>query len=159
MKRFLLAATLAISLLWATACLAQVARSDAPIVYRGATEEARFRALATSLRCVMCQNQSLADSDALIAHDLRRQILAMMREGKSDPQIRAFLVARYGEFVLYKPRVEPATWLLWFGPFALLLAGGTTIFAIVRKRTAHLRTQSAGTTAPPEAAPESSEDW
>ncbi len=159
MKRFLLAAAFAISLPWATSCLAQAAQSDTPIVYRDATEEARFRALATSLRCVMCQNQSLADSDAMIAHDLRRQIIAMMRDGKSDAQIRAFLVARYGEFVLYEPRVQPATWLLWFGPLALLLAGGATVLVIVRRRATRLGAQSADAASSPEHASESGEDW
>ena len=159
MMRFLLALCAAIAIAFAASCMAQAAKPEAPIVYRDAAEEARFRALATSLRCVMCQNQSLADSDALIAHDLRREILAMMREGQSDAQIRAFLVTRYGEFVLYKPRVEPATWLLWFGPLALLLAGGATVGVIVRKRAARLRTQPTEASSPVEAAPESSEDW
>jgi len=131
-------------------------RPDAPLVFHDAREEARFHALATSLRCVMCQNQSLADSDALIARDLRREILAMMRAGRSDAQIREFLVARYGEFVLYQPRIEPATWLLWFGPLALLATGGATVLVVVQRRTRRLRAQ-AGAAEP--AAPESSEEW
>jgi cytochrome c-type biogenesis protein CcmH len=81
----------------------------------------------------MCQNQSLADSNAQIAHDLRREVLALMREGRSDAQIKDYLVARYGEFVLYKPRVEGRTWLLWFGPLALLLAGGVVVALVVRR--------------------------
>jgi cytochrome c-type biogenesis protein CcmH len=105
-----------------------------PLRFRDASEEARFRALVTELRCVMCQNQSLADSDAMIAHDLRRQVLAMMRAGQSDAQIKAYLVARYSEFVLYRPALEPRNWLLWFGPGLLLLAGGVAVWRIVRKR-------------------------
>ncbi len=126
-----------------------------PVVYLDVKEETRFHALTSTLRCVMCQNESLADSQAQIAHDLRREILELMRQGKSDAQIRDFLVARYGEFVLYKPRIEPATWLLWFGPLALFVAGGATVLVIVRRRAMRLRALS-----PAPAAPlESSEDW
>jgi cytochrome c-type biogenesis protein CcmH len=94
-----------------------------PPTFENAVEEKRFHALAAELRCVMCQNQSLADSDAQIAKDLRRQVLQLMREGRSDAEIREFLVARYGEFVLYRPRVSGATWLLWFGPLVFVLGG------------------------------------
>lgn len=124
-----------------------------PTTYRSAAEETRFRALATSLRCVMCQNESLADSTAPIAHDLRREILDLMRAGKSNAQIRDYLVARYGEFVLYSPRVEPATWLLWFGPPLLLLIGLGTVIAIVRRRAAKAVARTT------DSAIESSEDW
>lgn len=129
------------------------ARATEPTNYRSTAEETRFRALAASLRCVMCQNESLADSNALIAHDLRREILELMRAGKSDPQIRDYLVARYGEFVLYAPRVEPSTWVLWFGPPVLLLIGLGTVVVIVRRRAvkadAHV----------PDSTIERSEDW
>ena len=104
----------------------------APLQFRDTSEEARFHALAAELRCVMCQNQSLADSNAMVAHDLRREVLALMRQGKSDREIKDYLVARYGEFVLYKPRVEGSTWLLWFGPALLLLAGGFVLARDVR---------------------------
>lgn len=106
----------------------------APLRFRDAAEESRFHALVTELRCVMCQNQSLADSNAQIAHDLRREVLALMRQGRSDAQIRDYLVARYGEFVLYEPRVEEKTWLLWFGPALLLLAGGFVVARVVRRQ-------------------------
>ena len=112
-----------------------IAASAQNIVYRDSAEETRFRALTEQLRCVMCQNQSLADSTAPIAHDLRLEILRLMREGKSDAQIKQFLVARYTEFVLYDPEVKPMTWLLWFGPGLLILVGGVTIAVIVRKRS------------------------
>jgi cytochrome c-type biogenesis protein CcmH len=104
-----------------------------PIDFRDPAEQSRFRALTEQLRCVMCQNQSLADSNAPIAHDLRLEVLAMMREGKTDAQIKQFLVARYTDFVLYQPEVKPMTWLLWFGPALLLLAGAGVVFGIVRR--------------------------
>ena len=108
----------------------------APLQFRDTSEEARFHALAAELRCVMCQNQSLADSNALIALSLRREVLELMRAGQSDAQIKDFLVQRYGEFVLYKPRVEGRTWLLWLGPAAILLAGAALVVVLVRRRPA-----------------------
>ena len=112
-----------------------VAIAMEPMDYRDAAEEQRFRALTEELRCVLCQNQSLADSNAPIAHDLRLEILRLMREGKSDRQIKQYLVARYTDFVLYRPEVEPMTWLLWFGPGLLVAGGVVTIVVIVRKRS------------------------
>jgi cytochrome c-type biogenesis protein CcmH len=120
-------------LAFAPPAAAQVS-DPAPLRFRDGAEEARFRALVSQLRCVMCQNQSLADSNAQIAHDLRREVLDLMREGRSDAEIERFLVARYGEFVLYRPRVESKTWLLWFGPALLLLAGGFVVARIVRRQ-------------------------
>lgn len=114
---------------------AQVNSDSAPLQFQNKAEEARFHALAAELRCVMCQNQSLADSNALIALSLRHEVLELMRKGNSDAQIKDFLVARYGEFVLYKPRVEPSTWLLWLGPLALLLVGAGVVVVLIRKRT------------------------
>ena len=105
------------------------------IEFRDPAEEARFRALAAELRCVMCQNQSLADSNAPIAQDLRAEVLRLMREGKSDPQIKQYLVERYTEFVLYKPPVKPSTWLLWFGPALVVPVGAGAIVAIVRRKS------------------------
>jgi cytochrome c-type biogenesis protein CcmH len=108
----------------------------APLQFRDTSEEARFHALAAELRCVMCQNQSLADSNALIALELRREVLELMRAGQTDAQIKDFLVQRYGEFVLYKPRVEGRTWLLWLGPAAILLAGAALVVVLVRRKPA-----------------------
>ncbi|PKL99853.1 MAG: cytochrome C biogenesis protein [Gammaproteobacteria bacterium HGW-Gammaproteobacteria-6] len=105
-----------------------------PMPFRDTAEEARFRALAAELRCVMCQNQSLADSSAPIAKDLRREVFDLMREGKSDEEIKAFLVERYTDFVLYKPPLNDRTWWLWFMPVLILLAGATTVVVIVRRR-------------------------
>jgi cytochrome c-type biogenesis protein CcmH len=133
MKGWLLALCLA---LLPYLAFAQAGTEMAPPRFRSPAEETRFRALVSELRCVMCQNQSLADSNAQIAHDLRREVLDLMREGRSDAEIKDFLVARYGEFVLYRPRVEGSTWLLWLGPVVLLLAGGIVVARIVRTRSA-----------------------
>jgi cytochrome c-type biogenesis protein CcmH len=118
----------------AGAAIAQPVADPAPLQYRDPAEEARFHALTAELRCVQCQNQSLADSNAQIAHDLRREVLDLMHQGRSDAQIKQFLVERYGEFVLYRPQVESRTWLLWFGPAALLLGGAGLLFVLVRRR-------------------------
>ncbi|WP_369975700.1 cytochrome c-type biogenesis protein [Xanthomonas bundabergensis] len=113
---------------------AQPVADPTPPAYRSAAEEARFHALTAELRCVQCQNQSLADSHAQIALDLRREVLQLMQQGHSDAEIKRFLVDRYGEFVLYRPQVESRTWLLWFGPLALLGAGALVLVRIVRRR-------------------------
>lgn len=122
--------------LLAAPVLAEPLVGATPLHYRDAEEEARFHALTAELRCVQCQNQSLADSNAQIAQDLRREVLALMQDGRSDAQIRQFLVERYGEFVLYRPRLEPRTWLLWFGPVALLLAGAGGLIRVIRRQRA-----------------------
>ena len=114
-----------------------------PVEYRSAEEEQRFRSLAAELRCVMCQNQSLADSNAMIAKDLRIELLSLIREGKSDDEIKQFMVSRYTDFVLYEPPMRPGTWLLWFGPLLILVIGGISIFMIVKKRSAAMPTTSA----------------
>ena len=129
-----LAPLLLASLLVALPASAQVRSDPAPLQFQDPAEEARFHALAAELRCVMCQNQSLADSNAQIAYDLRAEVLELMREGRTDAQIKQFLVQRYGEFVLYRPQVESGTWLLWFGPALLVLVGGVVVARIVRRR-------------------------
>ena len=96
--------------------------------------EERLKRLEGDLRCLVCQNQTLADSNAPLAEDLRREVRTLALAGKSDDEIRAFLVARYGDFVLYRPPVKGTTWLLWFGPFALLLGGAGIWYAVVRRR-------------------------
>lgn len=83
--------------------------------------KARWDHIAAELRCLVCQNESLASSNAELAVDLRREVRTLIEQGQSDADIRLFLVSRYGDFVLYKPEVKPVTWLLWFGPFVLLL--------------------------------------
>ncbi|UBB26510.1 cytochrome c-type biogenesis protein CcmH [Pseudoxanthomonas japonensis] len=126
--------TLALLLGIAGPALAQ-ASDPTPLQFNDNAEETRFHRLTAELRCVMCQNQSLADSNAQIAHDLRREVLDLMRQGKSDAEIKRFLVERYGEFVLYKPEMSPGTWLLWFGPALLVIAGGVVVLRIVRRRS------------------------
>nr|WP_255692021.1 cytochrome c-type biogenesis protein [Luteimonas sp. XNQY3] len=121
-------------LTWPQAARAQVAVDAAPLRFEDTAEERRFHNLVAELRCVMCQNQSLADSNAQIAHDLRREVLTLMREGLDDRAIKTHLVARYGEFVLYRPQLGPSTWLLWFGPLLLLGAGGVVIWRVVASR-------------------------
>lgn len=99
-------------------------------------QEARLQAMLPNLRCLVCQNESLASSQAPLARDLRYKIRIMLANGESDSQIRNYLVARYGEYVLYRPRFEPRTWLLWLGPFFLVAIGLIlAIRVIVQRRT------------------------
>lgn len=128
-----LAVCLLASSLWTTTAAAQAEGDRRPPTFRNAAEERRFHDLLAELRCVMCQNQSLADSDAQIARDLRREVLDLMRQGRSDAEIRDFLVERYGEFVLYRPRVSSTTWLLWFGPALVVLGGAVVAFRLSRR--------------------------
>lgn len=94
--------------------------------------EARLRRLESGLRCLVCQNETLADSGAGLAEDLRREVRSLALAGKSDDDIRAYLHERYGDFIFYRPPVRPETWILWFGPFALLI--GLAFFLIWRRR-------------------------
>lgn len=133
-SRPLVVLVLLLALLVPAVAVAQAGDTATPPQFNDSAEAQRFHALTGELRCVKCQNQSLADSNAQIAQDLRQEVFDLMRQGKTDSEIKHYLVARYGEFVLYRPRVEPATWLLWFGPAVLLLAGGFIVAGIVRKR-------------------------
>jgi cytochrome c-type biogenesis protein CcmH len=103
-------------------------RADDPAV------EARLVAIADELRCLVCQNESLASSHAELAEDLRREVRGLIRDGKSDTEIKRFLVDRYGDFVLYRPEVKPLTWALWFGPFALLALALVVLVGYLRQR-------------------------
>src|SRR5437660_11634512 len=94
----------------------------------------RMRALTEQLRCLVCQNETLADSRADLAEDLRKTIREQMKAGKSDQEIIAFLTQRYGDFVLYKPPVKSTTYLLWFGPFVLLVGGTGVLYRYLKKR-------------------------
>jgi cytochrome c-type biogenesis protein CcmH len=93
-----------------------------------------LRTLESELRCLVCQNQTLAESPAGLAGDLRREVRSLVEQGKSDAEIKAFLRARYGDFVLYKPPVDPKTYLLWFGPFGLLIIGAISGWLVARRR-------------------------
>lgn len=94
----------------------------------------RFQKLAYELRCPKCQNQNLADSNSPIAADLRLEVYNMLNEGKSDTEIVNFMVERYGEFVLYRPKVNSITYILWFGPILFILIGASVIFLFTRKK-------------------------
>ncbi|MGQ0429465.1 MAG: cytochrome c-type biogenesis protein [Gammaproteobacteria bacterium] len=100
-------------------------------------QQERYERLIRELRCLVCQNQSIADSNAMLASDLRREVRDMMQAGRSDDDIRAFMTERYGDFVLYEPPVAPRTWLLWLAPALLLLTGvGVAGLVVVRRARA-----------------------
>lgn len=129
MKRLLIACLLGLSLVG-------VARAAIDTYeFRHEAERERFRTLTEELRCPKCQNQNIADSNAPIATDLRREIFRMLEEGRSNDEIVDFLVMRYGDFVRYKPPMDARTYLLWFGP-AALLGGGLLLLGVlvVRRR-------------------------
>jgi cytochrome c-type biogenesis protein CcmH len=126
MKRFVAALAVAFATL-ACGQAEEIANPD-PVV------ESRLRGLAEELRCLVCQNQTIADSHAPLALDLRNQIRAQIAAGRSDEQIRTYMVERYGDFVLYNPPFKATTLLLWVGPFALGAVGIGLFVAIVRRR-------------------------
>lgn len=101
--------------------------ADDPVV------EQRLISIAEELRCLVCQNESLAGSRADLAQDLRREVRTLIRSGKSDAEIKEYLVTRYGDFVLYRPPVKPTTWLLWFGPLLLLVGAAWVLINIIRR--------------------------
>ncbi|AZC29682.1 cytochrome c-type biogenesis protein CcmH [Pseudomonas chlororaphis] len=128
MKRWLAAAVLGLS-------IAGVAHAAIDTYeFANDAERERFRELTKELRCPKCQNQDIADSNAPIAADLRKEIFRMLGEGKDNQQIIDFMVDRYGDFVRYKPALTGKTALLWFGPAGLLLGGVVIIAVIVRRR-------------------------
>jgi len=96
--------------------------------------ELRAARLEQQLRCLVCQNQTIADSQAQLALDLKQQVREQLARGRSEQDVIDFMVQRYGDFVLYKPPVKPATWLLWFGPFVLLAGGLVALLLTLRKR-------------------------
>jgi cytochrome c-type biogenesis protein CcmH len=123
---------LAVSFCCAGAVYAQVQTPEAGLPSPEVAK--RLKTLESELRCLVCQNQTLAESPAGLAGDLRREVRSLVEQGKSDTEIKAFLRARYGDFVLYKPPVDPKTYLLWFGPFGLLLIGAASGWMITRRR-------------------------
>ena len=118
----------------ALAAFAVVAAATKMDVPADAAFDIRLKALESELRCLVCQNQTLADSNASLAEDLRLEVRELALAGKSDSEIRAYLVARYGDFVLYDPPLKRTTWLLWVGPFALLAGGCMLWWTILRRR-------------------------
>lgn len=115
--------------------------ADDPAIFEfdNPAQETRFEQLTEELRCLVCQNQSLADSHADLAGDMRREIYRMFQEGASNEQIIDFLVQRYGQFILYRPPMQPTTYLLWFGP-ALLLGLGFVVLVITMRRRRQMLT-------------------
>jgi cytochrome c-type biogenesis protein CcmH len=105
--------------------------------------EARLVEIAQELRCLVCQNESLASSRADLADDLRREVRGLIKAGQSDEEIRTFLVSRYGDFVLYRPKVKPLTYGLWFGPFLVLLLGLFLLYRHLRARGVNAQHNSA----------------
>ena len=107
---------------------------EAPLMAEDPKLEARLVDISQELRCLVCQNESLASSHAELADDLRREVRELIRQGKTDQEVKDFLVARYGDFVLYRPEVKPLTWVLWFGPFVLLLVAAVFLGVYLRQR-------------------------
>ncbi|MXV07354.1 MULTISPECIES: cytochrome c-type biogenesis protein [unclassified Xanthomonas] len=111
-----------------------LAQAVDPLPFKDRAQEQRFQQLTAQLRCLVCQNEKLADSDATLARDLRHQVFAQLQAGRSDAQIKQYMVDRYSAFVLYDPPLAPGTWLLWFGPALLLLGGAAMVLATLRQR-------------------------
>ena len=140
MKRGLAAAVLGLALGLGVAGVARAAIDT--YQFRDDAERERYQQLTKELRCPKCQNQDIADSNAPIAADLRREIFRMLGEGKNNEQIVDFMVDRYGDFVRYKPALSGRTWLLWFGP-GILLAGGFVVLALIVRRRRSAAVQGA----------------
>ena len=116
--------------------LGSVQAKEAQLLAEDPVVEKRLVHISEELRCLVCQNESLASSRAELANDLREEVRKLIKQDKSDTQIKDYLVARYGDFVLYKPEVKPLTWVLWFGPFLLLLMGVIGMALYLRQRQA-----------------------
>ena len=127
MKQIFLATLIALS-------IGSASSKDAVPLADDPVTEQRLISISEEMRCLVCQNESLAGSRSDLANDLRREIRILISEGKSDDQIRSFMVERYGDFVLYRPPVKPVTWLLWIGPFVILGIGITGLLMYLRRR-------------------------
>jgi len=125
---------LAALLLLALAVATGFAKDATPLAEDPVVEQ-RLIAISEEMRCLVCQNESLAGSRADLAQDLRRELREQIRQGKSDAEIREFMVSRYGDFVLYRPPVKPTTWLLWAGPFLLMAVGIAVLLVYLRRRS------------------------
>ena len=115
--------------------LALPAHAQTPLQFSDPVKQARYQGLLKELRCLVCQNQSLADSPAGLASDLRAKVYEQVAQGRSDEEAISYLVARYGDFVRYRPPLKPATYALWLGPVILLIIGLTTLGVLVRRRS------------------------
>ena len=127
MKRLL------VSILILFACGTLWAKEATPLADDEVVEK-RLIIISEEMRCLVCQNESLAGSRADLAQDLRRELRALIKEGKTDAEVKEFMVSRYGDFVLYRPPMKPTTWLLWLGPFVLMVAGVAALIAYLRRR-------------------------
>jgi cytochrome c-type biogenesis protein CcmH len=127
-----------LALAMSTSILAQTAPVQEPLVFENQEQQDRFNQLTEELRCLVCQNQTLADSDAPLAHDLRSEAHEMLLAGNSNDEIKQFMVERYGDFVLYRPPVQKNTYLLWLGPLLFLLGGALILRSNIKKRSALL---------------------
>jgi cytochrome c-type biogenesis protein CcmH len=130
--RILRTVLFAVMLAWAGGALA----IDTERAFDDPALQARYEDITRELRCLVCQNETIADSNATLAGDLRREVREMIAEGKTDDQIRDFMIARYGDFVLYRPRMTRMNFLLWAAPVLLLLVGAFAVVRVVRRRAA-----------------------
>ena len=131
MKRIIAAL---LSIIVISAIVAPRAYAIDALPFKDRAQEVRFQQLTQKLRCMVCQNESLADSTAFLAEDLRRDIFRQMQAGKTDAEIKTWLTSRYSDFVLYDPPLRPGTWLLWFSPLLLVLIGAMVLWRILRRR-------------------------
>jgi cytochrome c-type biogenesis protein CcmH len=135
-RAFLLALTLA----WAGGALA----IDTQRAFEDPVLQARYENITRELRCLVCQNETIADSNATLAGDLRREVREMIAAGKTDDQIRDFMIARYGDFVLYRPRMTRMNFLLWAAPVLLLAFGAFAVVRVVRRRAEEAKLEAEG---------------
>ncbi len=135
-RAFLLALTLA----WAGGALA----IDTQRAFEDPVLQARYDNITRELRCLVCQNETIADSNATLAGDLRREVREMIAAGKTDDQIRDFMIARYGDFVLYRPRMTRMNFLLWAAPVLLLAFGAFAVVRVVRRRAEEAKLEAEG---------------
>ena len=138
LQRYKWTGVLALALM---ASLGTLQAKEAVLLAEDPLVEKRLVHISEELRCLVCQNESLASSRAELANDLREEVRKLIRQDKSDTQIKDYLVARYGDFVLYKPEVKPLTWVLWFGPFLLLALGVIGMALYLRQRQSTQTTQ------------------
>jgi len=131
---------LSLTLAWAGGALA----IDTQRAFDDPVLQARYEHITRELRCLVCQNETIADSNATLAQDLRREVRGMIADGKTDDQIREFMIERYGDFVLYRPRLTPMNFLLWAAPVLLLLVGVFAVARVVRRRAAEAELESEG---------------
>ncbi len=140
MTTFLRAILVALAFLGATSALA----IDTERAFDDPALQSRYESLNRELRCLVCQNQTIADSNATLAQDLRREVREQIAAGKTDEEIRRFMIDRYGDFVLYRPRMTATTFLLWAAPVLLLIAGVFALVRVVRSRAAEADIDPAG---------------